>query len=85
MIDFYDIIAVMMIKQYRVPGNINTALDTQILCRNILTEEMIKMRKNGEDTTYMKELWSRLQYWFVHETLYGPDFRIKGYGQIMDR
>ncbi len=38
MIDFYDIIAVMMIKQYRVQGNINTALDTQVLCRNILTK-----------------------------------------------
>ena len=73
MIDFYNVVAVMMINQYRISGDINVAINTQIICRNILTEEMAEMRKNDEDTTNMMKVWDKLTYRFVWETIYGSN------------
>ena len=74
MIDFYNVVAVMMINQYRISGDINVAINTQIICRNILTEEMAEMRKNDEDTTNMMKVWDKLTYRFVWETIYGSNY-----------
>ena len=69
MIDFYNVVAVMMIKQYKVSGNINVPLKTQMICRNILTEQMVEMKKIDKDTTDMMKVWDRLTYTFVEETI----------------
>jgi len=85
MIDYYNVVAVMMINQYRVSGDVNVPMRTQIICRNIVTEQMVEMRKNDEDTADMMKVWDKLTYRFVWQTIYGFNDTIEGLGQVMDR
>ena len=76
MVDFYSVVAVMMINQYKVSGDVNVPLDTQIICRNIITQQCLEMQENGEDDSHMWKLWDKLTYRFVWQTIYDPNDNI---------
>ena len=69
--DYFQAIAIMMINQYKVSGSINVPLRTQTVCRNILIEQMVEMRKNGEDDSNMLKVLDKLTYGLVQEVIYG--------------
>tara|TARA_Y100000004_G_scaffold128357_1_gene144541 strand:+ start:821 stop:1045 length:225 start_codon:yes stop_codon:yes gene_type:complete len=69
--DFYQVVADMMIKQYRVPGNINVPMLTECKVLNVIREIINDMDMNGEDYTHMFEILNRVTMKRCSELFYG--------------
>ena len=69
--DFYQVVADMMIKQYRVPGNINVPMLTECKVLNVIREIINDMDMNGEDYTHMFEIFNRVTIQRCRELFYG--------------
>ena len=69
--DFYQVVADMMIKQYRVPGDVNVPLLTEVKVLNVIREIINDMDMNGEDYTHMFEIFNIVTMKRCHELFYG--------------
>jgi hypothetical protein len=69
--DFYQVVADMMIKQYRVPGNINVPMLTECKVLNVIRGIINDMDMNGEDYTHMLEILNRVTMKRCSELFYG--------------
>ena len=69
--DFYQVVADMMIRQYRVPGDVNVPLLTEVKVLNVIREIINDMDMNGEDYTHMFEIFNRVTMKRCHELFYG--------------
>jgi len=69
--DFYQVVADMMIRQYRVPGNVNVPMLTESKVLNVIREIINDMDMNGEDYTHMFEIFNRVTIQRCRELFYG--------------
>ena len=69
--DFYQVVADMMIKQYRVPGDVNVPMLTESKVLNVIRDIINDMDMNGEDYTHMFEIFNRVTIQRCRELFYG--------------